>query len=43
MVTMISSSCHFSASYQPWSQIVTVPAPYSPRGISPSNDAYSSG
>ena len=27
----------------PWSQISTVPAPYSPSGISPSNVAYSSG
>ena len=40
---MISSPRHFSASYVPRSQIVIVPAPYWPLGISPWNSRYSSG
>src|SRR6059036_107710 len=40
---MISSLRHFSASYVPRSQIVIVPAPYWPLGISPWNSRYSSG
>src|SRR2546423_5863999 len=40
---MTSSSRHFSASYVPRSQIVMVPAPYSPLGISPWNSRFSSG
>ncbi len=42
-VTMTSSSRHFWVVYVPESQICTRPAPYSPRGISPSKLAYSSG
>src|SRR5674476_189066 len=43
-VAMISlPSRHFSRSYSPASQIVTVPAPYSPLGMLPSNEPYSSG
>jgi hypothetical protein len=34
---MTSSSRHFSSSYRPSSQIVTLPPPYSPRGMLPSN------
>src|SRR5918992_4167139 len=40
---MTSRFVHFSVSYVPRSQMVIVPAPYSPRGMSPSNVAYSSG
>src|SRR4051794_12670588 len=37
------SSAHFPVAYQPASQMVTEPPPYSPAVIVPANDAYSSG
>ena len=40
---MISRSRHFSISQVPMSQIFTVPAPYCPFGMVPSNSAYSIG
>src|SRR5690242_5973966 len=40
---MTSRPLHFTGSYVPSSQIVTVPPPYSPFGISPANLKYSSG
>ncbi len=42
-LTLTSRFVHFSVSYLPWSQMVTEPAPYSPRGICPSKRPYSSG
>ena len=42
-VAMTSSSRHFSRSYSPKSQMVTVPPPYSSFGMVPSNVPYSSG
>src|SRR3954447_25264574 len=40
---MMCRSSHFSVSYRPASQIVTLPPPYSPAAMLPENDAYSSG
>ena len=42
-LTLTSPFAHFSVSYRPVSQIVIEPAPYCPRGISPSKLPYSSG